>query len=50
MTALAVSEAEVATESSLAGVTRRARLPTRVNEVLRRSRRTHLACLRRAGG
>ena len=48
MTALAVSEAEIAAEGFFAGVTRRARLPTRVDEVLRGGGRTHLACLWRA--
>ena len=49
MTTLAVGEAEIAAEGSLAGVTRRTRLPTSGDEVLRRGSRAHLTRLRCSG-
>jgi len=50
VTALAVAEAEVAAECSLAGVTRRTRLSAGGNEVLGRGGRAHLTRLRRTRG
>jgi len=50
MTALAITEAEIAAECPAAVVTRRAGLPARADEVLGRGSRTHLPCLRRSGG
>jgi len=46
MTALAVGKAEITSESSFTGVAGRARLPARVDEVLRRGSRTNLSRLR----
>lgn len=48
MTALAVAEAEVAAERTMAGMTRRAGLHACCGEVLGRGGRTNLPCLRRA--
>ena len=48
MTALAVVEAEIASERTLAGVARRAGLRASRGEVLGRGGRTHLPRLRRA--
>jgi hypothetical protein len=47
MTTLAVTETEIAAERSTSVMTRRARLSTRVDEVLRGRGRTHLPRLRR---